>query len=137
MNARILLAERDSQLREYYRAYLDRHGFEVKTASDGLDCLTKIRNSSPDLLILDRDLLWGGSDGVLACLNEDGLDSQLPVILTASCYPCDLRSSPACLERLSHRKLLSKPFHPRHLIEAIHSVIGRFSQGRHRIKECV
>ena len=55
-------------------------GCEVETATDGLDCLEKLRRQAPGVLVLDLALRWGGADGVLAWLREEGRESV--VILT-------------------------------------------------------
>src|SRR5262249_2199386 len=57
------------------------HGYETETASDGLDCVSKLRSFLPDVLVLDLDLLWGGGDGVLAHIREDATLPRVPVIL--------------------------------------------------------
>ena len=55
-------------------------GLLVETAVDGLDCWSKLRARCPDALMIDVDLLWGGSDGVLARLREDSEDAVNPEI---------------------------------------------------------
>ena len=71
MRTDVLIAEADSNLCGSYERMFAESGLRVETATDGLDCWTKLRASAPDALIVDMDLLWGGSDGVLACLRED------------------------------------------------------------------
>jgi DNA-binding response OmpR family regulator len=78
----LLLTEVDADLRDIYRLFLVERGFAVETASDGLECLAKLRRLDPDLLILDQDLLWGGADGVLAWMRESASDT--PVVLTTT-----------------------------------------------------
>lgn len=91
MNRTLLIAEADADLRDSYRALFNQHGYNVDMAFDGLECLAKIRQAAPDLLILDQQIPWGGGDGVLARLRESRA-FRGPVIFTASercCPTCD------------------------------------------------
>ena len=48
-----------------YREPLLREGFELATASSGLEGLDLLRQRAPDVLVFDPQLPWGGGDGVL------------------------------------------------------------------------
>jgi DNA-binding response OmpR family regulator len=80
MSLEVLIADHDVELAMLYSRFLARHGFSAETVTGGLECLRRIRQLSPDVLVLDRDLPWGGGDGVVACLREEGV--SVPVILT-------------------------------------------------------
>ena len=88
MKQRLLIADRDAELCEVYRRFLTERGYEVETSTDGLDCLAKLRQVTPAVLVLDLELLWGGGDGVLAWLREERPAPRIPVLLTATaCRP--------------------------------------------------
>ena len=71
MDQGLLVATGDSRSSTSLRVYfVQRGGYRVQTASDGLECLGKLRQYLPSLLILDMSLLWGGGDGVLARLRD-------------------------------------------------------------------
>ena len=61
MNRRLLFAEGDPDLCRRYEIFFDEFGYEVETASDGLDCLEKLRQATPAVLVLDSELRWGGA----------------------------------------------------------------------------
>jgi DNA-binding response OmpR family regulator len=84
MKPTLLLAEGDAELCDVYRRFLTEHDYEVETAPDGLGCLEKLRRVMPAVLVLDRGLRWGGGDGVLAWLREQGVTSRVRVVLTAT-----------------------------------------------------
>ncbi len=71
MRTDVLIAEADAKLCVAYERMLAGSGLLIETAVDGLDCWSKLRARCPDALMIDMDLLWGGSDGVLARLRED------------------------------------------------------------------
>ena len=84
MNTTVLVAESDAELRDIYRKFLGGRGFNVRAAACGLECLAKLRQEVPAVLVLDLALPWGGGDGVLAWLREEGLRSEVAVVLTST-----------------------------------------------------
>jgi DNA-binding NtrC family response regulator len=84
MKPTVLLAEGDSELCHVFQRFLRERGYEVETAKDGLDCLAKLRQMMPTVLVLDRELHWGGGDGVLAWLREHSDRPEVAVVLTAT-----------------------------------------------------
>jgi len=82
--SRILLAEDDRFLRKAAEAALVRQGFEVVTAADGDEALTKIRLHRPDLILLD--LIMPGRHGfeVLDSLRDDPDTARIPVIVLSN-----------------------------------------------------
>jgi DNA-binding response OmpR family regulator len=77
---RVLLADPDQGLLESYREFLSQDGFEVATATSGLDCVAKLRSFGPDVLVLEPELPWGQGEGVLAVMSEAGDLPRVPVI---------------------------------------------------------
>jgi CheY-like chemotaxis protein len=84
MNTTVLVAESDAGLRDVYKKFLGGRDFDVQTAACGLECLEKLRQELPDVLVLDLALPWGGGDGVLAWLCEEGLQSEVAVVLMST-----------------------------------------------------
>jgi DNA-binding response OmpR family regulator len=84
MEPNLLIADSDAALCDLYQRFLNRHGYQVAIASDGLDCLKKLRQERPALLVLERELRWGGGDGVLAWLREEHAVSGVAVVLTTT-----------------------------------------------------
>ncbi len=71
MSAHVLIADPDRFLLASYGAYLSEHGATVRTATTGIECAARLRDSEPDVLVLEPNLLWGGGDGVLALIAEE------------------------------------------------------------------
>jgi CheY-like chemotaxis protein len=115
---RILIADDDEAFLEILQSYLWDRGHEAEIASDGLECITILRDFAPDVLLLERDLLWGGSDGVLAQMRDDPLIPRIPVILmTDSPEEFDALTNPIVVA------LLRKPFRLSDLLEQIASAV--------------
>ena len=70
MSIRVLVAEREAVHAEVYSRFLLGLGYQVETASDGLECVRKLQTARPRLLVLAWELLWGGADGVLDWIRE-------------------------------------------------------------------
>jgi CheY-like chemotaxis protein len=80
---RVLIADGDEVLLEVAQCYLARHGHEVKTATNGLESVAILRRDMSDAVVLEREMLWGGSDGVRALMQQDPAWSEIPLILTS------------------------------------------------------
>jgi DNA-binding response OmpR family regulator len=65
MNTKILVVDDDPDVLEAISIILESNGYEVVTARDGLDGLTKLKEERPDLMILD--LLMPRLDGFGVC----------------------------------------------------------------------
>jgi DNA-binding response OmpR family regulator len=100
----ILLALSDKALCEPLRHLLISQGFKVETASGGLECLLKLCQVVPEMMVLDEDILWGGGDGVLAALRAGEVTFWPPVLFLSrehgEAFPA-MRESPvvACLQK--------------------------------------
>lgn len=102
---RVLLAVSRSPSRSDFEGELRRHGLQVMSADHGVECLEVLRDFTPDIVVIEPELLWGGGDGVLAVLSEmPGMWIVPIVVLTAD-------SSPAmrCLSRFATTVLLQRP----------------------------
>jgi len=122
MNQRLLIADRDAELCDVFRWFLTSRGYEVETSTDGLDCLAKLRQVTPDVLVLDRELLWGGGDGVLAWLREESPAPRIPVLLTTTA------ADPTDMDEFNEPPVvgyLPKPFALTALLESVRSAVAR------------
>ena len=81
MSTRVLIADPDESLLCSYRSALSRTGFQVATASNGLECVAILRSFVPDVLVLELDMPWGGGVGVLAMMHDGDDLPQVPVIV--------------------------------------------------------
>jgi carbon storage regulator CsrA len=116
---RILIADPDEFLVSSYRECFSEFGAVVATAATGLACVKLLREFTPDVLILEPALPWGGADGVLAILQEEPAIRPASVILLASGV------NRTQLYRLSPFRVddfQTKPLSPRQLLERICSM---------------
>ena len=81
MNARILIVEDEEPLTMLLRYNLEAEGYDVETASRGDEADTRLKESSPDLIVLDWML--PGLSGIELCrrLRARPETRQLPIIM--------------------------------------------------------
>jgi CheY-like chemotaxis protein len=82
---RVLMADPDESLPLACREPLLREGFELVTAVSGLQCIARLRERVPDVLVLEPHLPWGGGEGVLAMMGEVLDLAIIPVMVLTSC----------------------------------------------------
>lgn len=79
MGDRILLVEDDPKLAKFIEMELCLEGYHVTVAQNGLDGLMMVRDTQPDLLILDWML--PGISGLDICLRLRSTGIQVPIIM--------------------------------------------------------
>jgi DNA-binding response OmpR family regulator len=80
--AHILLVEDEVKLARFVELELQSEGYQITVAHDGISALTLVRESEPDLILLDW--MMPGMTGVEVCRRLRSTGSKVPVIfLTA------------------------------------------------------
>ena len=84
MAQKILIVEDDKFLRELITQKFIKEGYDVAEAIDGEDGVKKIKEESPDLILLD--LILPGIDGfeVLTRMKADPSVASIPVIILSN-----------------------------------------------------
>jgi len=87
---RILIADDKATSRELVRTVLEKCGYSVSEASDGIEALRAARELLPDLIILDLHMPGMDGFGVVQELRRDENFAAVPVMaLTASAMQGD------------------------------------------------
>jgi DNA-binding response OmpR family regulator len=119
MDKKILVIEDELEIIKLVRAYLEKAGFIVVTATDGQEALAVFRHENPNLVILDLNL--PGMDGLDVC-RALRRDSDVPIImLTARLEETDRLIG---LE-LGADDYIVKPFSPREVVARARAVLRR------------
>ncbi len=84
MAKRILIIEDDPAVLRAISYMLEKEGYEVLTAMNGLEGLTKAKGENPDLLVLD--VMLPGIDGFEVChrLRAESQTAQLPILMLSA-----------------------------------------------------
>lgn len=117
---KILIAEDDTHTREALREVLSMEGYEVITASDGLQAVDFFRASRPDFVCLD--VMMPGQNGYEVCKQIRRLDEAVPILfLTAKSEEIDTVLG---LE-LGADDYMTKPFGVKEIIARIRAITRR------------
>jgi DNA-binding response OmpR family regulator len=116
---RVLVVDDDVKTVELVKLYLDRDGYRVLSAYDGVEALRLARESHPDLIGLD--LMLPGIDGLELCsMLRD--ESDVPIImLTAKTTDQDKLTG----LNLGADDYVTKPFSPRELAARVRVILRR------------
>jgi DNA-binding response OmpR family regulator len=116
---RVLVVDDDVKTVELVKLYLNRDGYRVLTACDGVEALRLAREGHPDLIVLD--LMLPGIDGLEVCRTLRD-ESDVPIImLTARTTDQDKLTGLG----LGADDYVSKPFSPKELAARVRAVLRR------------
>ena len=124
----ILLVDDDPNISRLVQLYLEKEGFEVRTADRGDDALSEFRKLPPDLMLLD--VMLPGMDGwqVLKAIRKT---STIPIImLTAK----DETFDKVLGLELGADDYITKPFDTKELVARVKAVLRR-TQGAEEEKQ--
>lgn len=119
---RVLLVEDEAPLRGVLRDLLEREGYAVIEAADGVQALDGIDRSAPDLVVLDLNLPRLDGYGVLKHLRSRTTTATLPVLVLTAKGDED---SEVRVFECGANDFLTKPFRPRALIARLRSLSTR------------
>lgn len=116
---RVLVVDDDGKTVELVKLYLNRDGYRVLAAYDGVEALRLAREGRPDLIVLD--LMLPGIDGLEVCRTLRD-ESDVPIImLTARTTDEDKLTGLS----LGADDYVTKPFSPRELAARVRAVLRR------------
>ncbi|PZT56612.1 response regulator transcription factor [Paenibacillus silvae] len=119
MNERILVADDDSNITDVCRRYLEREGYTVVTATDGMEAIELWRSHKPGLIVLD--LMMPRKNGWEVC-NEIRQTEDVPIVmLTARGEEQDRLMGLT----MGADDYLTKPFSPRELVLRVKAILRR------------
>ncbi len=116
---KMLIAEDDLNILELLRMYMEKEGFQVETATDGGEALTKYKKFNPDIILLD--VMMPVLDGVEVCASIRR-ESKVPIIMLTAKGEVDDRVHG--LESGAD-DYIPKPFEMREVIARIRAVLRR------------
>jgi DNA-binding response OmpR family regulator len=116
----VLIVDDEPMTRNLLRLMLERAGFEISEAEDGLKALLMVAEKTPDVLLLD--VMMPNMDGITVCekLRSQAETAALPIILLSA-----RTSSEAVREGMQAGATLylGKPISREELINNVHEVL--------------
>jgi DNA-binding response OmpR family regulator len=116
---KILLVDDEKRILEVLEAYLEREGYEIHCADNGIDALKKAKTINPDLIILDLMLPDISGEEVCRLVRKE---SDVPIIMLTAKSAEDDRINGIVMGADDY---LTKPFSPREVVVRVQAILRR------------
>jgi two-component system, OmpR family, response regulator VicR len=129
MNQTILVADDETNITDVCRRYLEREGYKVLVANDGIQALEMWKTHQPHFIILD--LMMPGKNGWQVC-DEIRAQQEVPIIILTA-----RGDEPDRLLGLTMGAddYITKPFSPRELVLRVKNILRRSQTSMTSVKE--
>ena len=115
----VLVVDDDAKIVTLVGAYLERAGYRVRSAHEGLTALREIRSEAPDVVVLD--VMLPEMDGIeLARIARQECDVPILMLTARGAVPDRVRGLEAGAD-----DYLAKPFAPSELVARVRSLLRR------------
>jgi len=119
---KVLLVDDEDSLRKVMKDLLERDGYAVTEARDGVQALDQVDRVGPDIIVLDLNLPGLDGYGVLSHLRSRPATAGIPVIVLTAKGDED---NEVRVFELGADDFLTKPFRARALSARLEAVLGR------------
>ena len=116
---KILLVDDDGRIRNLLKIYLEKAGFQVSEAENGLEALLALQNSQPNLIVLD--IMMPVLDGMETCRQIRKLATTPILLLTARTEVDDKLLGFDC----GADDYVEKPFNPQEVVARVRAILRR------------
>ena len=120
--SKVLLVDDEDSLRKVMKDLLERDGYIVTEARDGVQALDQVDRVGPDIIVLDLNLPGLDGYGVLSHLRSRPATANIPVIVLTAKGDED---NEVRVFELGADDFLTKPFRARALSARLEAVLGR------------
>ena len=116
---KILIVDDDGRIRNLLKIYLEKAGFQVSEAENGLEALLALQNSQPNLIVLD--IMMPVLDGMETCRQIRKLTTTPILLLTARTEVDDKLLGFDC----GADDYVEKPFNPQEVVARVRAILRR------------
>ena len=117
----ILIVDDDPFMQSLYSKTLEREGFKILSACDGLAAVEMLPNLSADLIVLDMMLPKIHGLKVLETIRADSLHKNLPVLILSNSYLPDIAQKAMKVE--ATMGILKSECSPKRLVKIIRDIL--------------
>jgi CheY-like chemotaxis protein len=118
----VLLVEDEEQLRRVMKDLLEREGYMVAEARDGIQALDQVDRHAPDIIVLDLNLPGVDGYAVLQQLRSRTATRAIPIVVLTAKGDED---NEVRVFQLGADDFITKPFRARALSARLEAVLGR------------
>jgi DNA-binding response OmpR family regulator len=116
---KVLIVDDERGIIEVLEAYLERQGYEIQFAENGVEALRKVKSFNPDLMILDLMLPDISGEEVCRLVR---MESDLPILMLTAKSAEDDRINGIVIGADDY---VTKPFSPREVIVRVQAILRR------------
>jgi len=120
---KILIIEDDRFIAKMYQTKLDLEGYDVEVAENGAQGVEKIKNFSPDLVLLDIIMPEMDGFGVLEAIRDDDAINSTPVVVMSNLAQEDHLKRARALGAKDY--IVKSQFTPMDVVKKIKEVLAR------------
>jgi len=118
-----IVIEDDQDLQYIYKLKLEREGFNVVTASNGLEGLLQVETFKPHIILLDLMMPIMNGTEMLARLRAEAWGSDIRVIVLTNISKDE---APQALRFLHVDRYIVKAHHtPAQVVDIVHEILGK------------
>ncbi|WP_316569547.1 response regulator transcription factor [Neobacillus sp. YIM B06451] len=117
--AKILIVDDERMIIEVLEAYLEREGYSITKADNGVDALKKARSENPDMIILDLMLPDISGEEVCRLVRKE---SEVPILMLTAKSGEDDKINGIVMGADDY---VTKPFSPREVVVRVQAILRR------------
>lgn len=123
-STKVLMVDDDKMLLDMYKERLELAGFQVETSTNGEECLAKIQQAKPDIVLLDIMMPKVNGYETLASIKSDPQTKEIPVIILSALVR-DINKSRA-IEAGADDYIIKSEVMPADVIKKIENVLAKY-----------
>ena len=117
MKNKILIVDDEADIIEFMTVFLEDNDFEVRSADNGIKAMDLVKQSKPDLILLDLQMPEQTGTGFYRRLHNSKQYKDIPIIVVSGLAGRKLAVSKSVV-------VIDKPVDKQKLLEEIHKVLG-------------
>jgi chemosensory pili system protein ChpA (sensor histidine kinase/response regulator) len=117
----VMVVDDSITVRKVTTRLLERNGFKVLTAKDGVDALGQLQHAVPDMMLLDIEMPRMDGFELATHMRNDAALRHVPIIMITSRTGDKHRRR---AQEIGVNNYLGKPYQENDLLESIHHIIG-------------
>jgi len=122
---KVLIADDDRQLCQFFNAVLRNYGWEVIVAFDAAQALVMAKNGTPDVIVLDINMPGGTGIGALEKLSMNMKTSMIPILVLSGSQDPIIEDKTKALGAVGY---IHKPVD----VEELHRYLQKIVKGEYR-----
>lgn len=121
MTTHVLAIDDSRTIRDLLRAALERAGFEVSTAVDGVDGVEKFQNAKADVVITDINMPRMDGFGVIDAIRGGTVNRSVPILVLTTESAAELKNR---ARQSGATGWIVKPFDDESIVSVLKRVTG-------------